>query len=42
MRALIDNIGGHSIDSFKKSVDILVEGVKKRAILQLMGKAANK
>lgn len=28
MRALIDNIGGHSIDSFKKSVDILVEESK--------------
>lgn len=40
MRALIDNIGGHSIDSFKKSVDILVEGVQKASNLTTDGKSS--
>lgn len=39
MRALIDNIGGHSIDSFKKSVDVLVEGVQKASNLTADGKS---
>lgn len=39
MRALIDNIGGHSIDSFKKSVDVLVEGVQKASNLTTDGKS---
>ena len=39
MRALIDNIGGHSIDNFKKSVDILVEGVQKASNLTTDGKS---
>ena len=39
MRALIDNIGGHSIDSLKKSVDILVEGVQKASNLTTDGKS---
>lgn len=39
MRALIDNIGGHSIDSFKKSVDVLVEGVLKASNLTADGKS---
>ena len=27
MRTLVDNIGGHSVDDFRESVDVLVEGL---------------
>lgn len=39
MRALVDNVGGHSIDSFKKSVDILVEGTQTARNLNAEGKS---
>lgn len=39
MRALVDNIGGHSIDRFKKTVDILVEGTQTARNLNAEGKS---
>lgn len=40
MRSLVDNIGGHSIDNFKKSVDVLVEGTQKASNLTADGKSS--
>lgn len=39
MRALIDNIGGHSVGSFKSSVDVLVEGTQTSHNLKEDGKS---
>lgn len=39
MRALIDNIGGHSVNSFNESVEVLVEGKQTARNLKEDGKS---